>query len=439
MTLKLTKITRAFAQLERLRGIYFPERQLFLRSQGRVRFLTIHSYTQITIASGLLIALGWGAVTSYAYLSRDLLLEDKNETITTMTFEYQALSSDFSELEAEVERRTRLLEERQRYLGELLSTAPNDTPNLLPIEADRNTSETETTFDTKNIQTDDIQEEQSQRPEAQELSFLEEWFDPSEKEPALPSTTERRKILIARLKNMAETQQKVVSVLNDAIEQSLDDIDIAIQPSGVSVEALLAVMQEQGSATGGPFIPEPAFEGIFAADDGNSFEELRYSFDRLKMVTNALDSYPHGKPADKYYVSSRFGGRIDPINKVRARHYALDLSGWPGEPIKATASGTVVKAKNIWPYGNMVEIDHGNGFRTRYGHLRKMLVKKNEEIELGHQIGEMGSTGRVTGTHVHYEVWFNGKVIDPMPFMKASNNVLKIQGRNKKDHEKTHE
>lgn len=432
----LTSASTLYERLQQLRLQYFPERQIFLRSEGRVRFLTIHSYTQVAMASALVVALGWGTITSYAYLSRDFLLEDKNETITTMTFEYQALSSDFSALEAEVERRTRLLEERQQYLQGLLSAAPSETPSLLPV---KNASQPATTIDAQDIQTDDIEEERLQRPEAQELSFLEKWFDSPEQEQVLLSTRERRQNLIARLQHMAETQQEVASLLKNAAEQRLGEIEAVVQPSGVSVDTLLSLMQEQGLAIGGPFIPEPAFEGIFTTTDGSSFEELSYTFDRLKMVTNALDSYPHGKPADKYYVSSRFGARIDPIKKVRSRHYALDLSGWPGEPIKATAPGKIVKATKVWPYGNMVEIDHGNGFRTRYGHMRKMLVSKNEEVELGQQIGEMGSTGRVTGTHVHYEVWFNGKVIDPMPFMKASNNVLKIQGRNKQDYEKTNE
>jgi murein DD-endopeptidase MepM/ murein hydrolase activator NlpD len=80
----------------------------------------------------------------------------------------------------------------------------------------------------------------------------------------------------------------------------------------------------------------------------------------------------------------------------------------------------------------MVEIEHGNGFRTRYGHMRKLRVKKGEEVTVGTRVGDMGKTGRVTGTHLHYEIWFDGKVRDPMPFLKAANDVLKIQGRDEK-------
>ncbi|WP_262695312.1 M23 family metallopeptidase [Kordiimonas aquimaris] len=426
-----TSASRFYARLQEWRLLYFPERQLFLRSEGRVRFLTIHSYTQVAAATALLVATGWGALTSYAYLSRDFLIEDKNKTISAMSADYQELSSDFSALEAEVERRANLLEERQQFLQELISSAPKDTPSLLPLPIEEAASEQVSQPETEAL--DDSDEEIS----TEKLSFFEEFFDTSPDELQTPTNPERRKTLLSRLQQLEKAQRSVASLLEKAVAQKLQNIDEVVQPSGVTVDKLLAQAEGQNTAIGGPFVPEPSFEGIFTTTDGVSFENLRENFDRLKMVTNALDSYPHGKPAKKYYVSSRFGSRIDPIKKVRSRHYALDLSGWPGEPIMATAPGKVVKSGSVWPYGNMVEIDHGNGFRTRYGHMRKLNVKKDEEVKLGQQLGEMGSTGRVTGTHVHYEVWFNGKVIDPMPFMKAAEHVLEIQGRYEKTSEQS--
>lgn len=429
MTTDLTKTARFFTQLEQWRNNYFPERQLFLRSQGRVRFLTIHSYTQIAMASGVLVAIGWGLVTSYAYLSRDHVIEGKNNTISAISAEYQTLSSDFSALEAEVERRANLLEERQQFLQDLIGSAPVDTPSLLPIPSEDSSNEPTILPETN---TSDIEEQEST---ADKLSFFDGLFNRPQTTVKMPSNSERRKALLARLQKIEETQREVATRLEAAVNQKVQSIDQAIKPSEISVNILLAKAEAQDAAVGGPFVPELSFEGVFEAKDGAAFEKLRENFDRLKNVTNALNSYPHGKPADKYYISSRFGGRIDPIKKVRARHYALDLSGWPGEPIKATAPGKVVKSGSIWPYGNMVEIDHGNGFRTRYGHMRKLNVKKDEEVKFGQQLGEMGSTGRVTGTHVHYEVWFDDKVRDPMPFMKAAANVLKIQGRNEETYE----
>ena len=427
----LISASKVHARLQEWRLNYFPERQIFLRSEGRVRFLTIHSYTQVAAASALVVAAGWGTLTSYSYLSRDFLIEDKNKTISAMSVNYQALSNDFSALEAEVERRANLLEERQQFLQELVRSAPKDTPSLLPLTIEGATNDQAYQPTTEAL--DDSDKDAS----AEELSFFENFFDTSSDNLQTPTNSERRKTLLSRLQEMEKTQRSIASLLEKAVDQKLQNIDEVVKPSGITVDKLLTQAQGQSVAVGGPFIPEQSFEGIFTTADGALFESLRENFDRLKMVTNALDSYPHGKPAKKYYVSSRFGSRIDPIKKVRSRHYALDLSGWPGEPIMATAPGKVVKSGSIWPYGNMVEIDHGNGFRTRYGHMRKLNVKKDEEVKLGQQLGEMGSTGRVTGTHVHYEVWFDGKVIDPMPFMKAAEHVLEIQGRYEKTSEQS--
>lgn len=425
MTTKLTKVARFFAQIEQWRATYFPERQLFLRSQGRVRFLTIHSYTQIAIASGLAVAIGWGTVTSYAYLSRDQVIAGKNKTISTMSSQYQTLSSDFSALELEVEKRAQLLEERQQFLEEML-------------EVESATSRVQS-LDDAPVTADDSGKEADYTTPEQTSSFFDALFASAPANAAVLNNIDRRKSLLGRLREMEQRQRTLASLMLENIDQQLTAVDTTLAPTKLSADDLIRKIDAAPVAIGGPYIPDHSFDGIFAANDGSPFLELKENSDRLEMVTNALNSFPYGKPADKYYVSSRFGGRIDPIKKVRARHYALDLSGWPGEPIKATAPGKVVKSRSIWPYGNMVEIDHGNGFRTRYGHMRKLNVKKGEDVKLGQQLGEMGSTGRVTGTHLHYEVWFDDIVRDPMPFIKAAANVLEIQGRHEKSDEKTYE
>jgi len=415
LTTKLTKIARVFTQLEQWRDTYFPERQIFLRSQGRVRFLTIHSYTQITAASSLAIALTWGAVTSYAYMSRDRVIEDKNKTISTMSTQYQTLSSDLSALEIDVERRAQLLEQRQQFLEEILETDPAQTVNQpanKPVETETDGSTPEQTS-----------------------SLFETLFSSAPANAAILTNIDRRVTLVDRLRTMEQRQRSLASMMLKDVKQQLSVVDKTLAPSKLNTDDLIRKLSAPATAAGGPYVPDHAFEGIFAAEDGSPFLELKESSDRLKMVTNALDSYPLGEPAEKYYVSSKFGRRRDPIKKTWAKHSGLDLAGWPGTAINATAAGTVVYSGWYGPYGNMVEIDHGNGFRTRYGHMKKLRVKKNEQIDLGHRIGDMGRTGRATDTHVHYEVWFDDKVRDPMPFIKAAANVLKIQGR----HEKTYE
>lgn len=441
-----TSVASALHRLDEWRERYFPERQLFLRSQGRVRFLTIHSYTQVAVSALGVVALGWGLVTSYAYLTRDSVLEDKNKTITAMSSQYESLSSDFSALEAEVERRTRLLEQRHEFLQDLLKEAPAAAPSLLPLaEADTPTTRAVvsdaaggpleevggSTDDSVGASTTQPIKDTSPRAEDQELSFLDTWFGGSVEEDPVLNNNERRQNLLARLEMLDQRQRLVATALITATNNRLNGIDSTISESGVTLSALTETISQPSAGLGGPFEPDTAaaFEGVFKVDDGEIYSNLLEGYYRLKMVTNALDSYPHGKPAEKFYLSSRFGRRLDPIKKTWALHRAVDLAGWPGTPITAAASGKVVHAGWFGVYGNMVEIDHGNGFSTRYGHMRKLNVKKNEDVTLGQQLGEMGKTGRTTDTHVHYEVRFNGQLLDPMRFMKASENVLKIQGR----------
>ena len=412
MTAKPKDSTTLIDRFQAWRLAYFPERQLFLRSEGRVRFLTIHSYTQMAIAASLLTAGVWGAVTSYAYLTRDHVLENKNKTISTMSNQYKTLSNDFSALESEVERRASLLEERQRFLEEMLE---------VPSE--------ERALETEASEIEPAQDASLPDPE-QQSSLLDQLFPEAKANAALvPNNTDRRIQLLEQLRNLENRQQAVVAMFNSDLQNKLAFVEETLSGTGLVSADLLPDGQDEQSAVGGPYIPEKAFDGIFDARDGDTFVQMQEQSDRLKMITNALDSYPVGKPVEKYYISDRFGTRIDPFTKVRSKHYALDMAGWPGSAINATAPGTIVYSGWYGPYGNMVEIDHGNGFRTRYGHMRKLSVKKNEQVELGQKLGEMGKTGRATGTHLHYEVWFNDKVRDPMPFMKAAANVLKIQGR----------
>lgn len=400
------------------RDKYFPERQLFLRSEGRVRFLTIGTNTQIVMTSALAISFIWGAVTSYAYLTRDTVLEEKNQTINSMSAQYQSLSSDFGSLEEEVERRAKLLEERQAFLEQMLGAdqAPAVSSNT---EQPSSPEQGEKSTDTD-----------------EKISFLDEFIG-SKAAHAAPSKTvmsniERRRQLLARLEDTSRRQQQLVELLLQQRQATYASIEEVLEPTKLTTKDLMDQFDGDTSAMGGPFIADQNFDPVFEARDNKPFADLISADQRLEMVTMVLDSFPVGKPAEKYYVSSKFGRRRDPLKKTWANHPGLDLAGWPGTAIYATAPGKVVHAGWFGPYGRMVEIEHGNGFKTRYGHMRKLRVKKGDEVTVGTRVGDMGKTGRVTGTHLHYEIWFNGKVRDPAPFMKAADNVLKIQGRDEK-------
>ena len=127
-------------------------------------------------------------------------------------------------------------------------------------------------------------------------------------------------------------------------------------------------------------------------------------------------------------ISSGFGSRSDPFNGHRAFHAGLDFKGPTGTDVVATAPGKVISADWHGGYGKMVEIDHGYGLKTRYAHLSAIDVVEGQDVAFGDKVGELGSTGRSTGPHLHYEVWYDGQARNPWNYLKAGANVLERQG-----------
>ena len=129
---------------------------------------------------------------------------------------------------------------------------------------------------------------------------------------------------------------------------------------------------------------------------------------------------PAGRPIEGGWISSPFGMRTDPFSGKLEHHDGVDLAGRAGTAVVAVASGVVTWAGDRWGYGQLVEINHGNGYVTRYGHNREVLVEVGDTVTKGRQVALMGSTGRSTGPHVHFEVLRNGRTVDPMKYLRAS-------------------
>jgi murein DD-endopeptidase MepM/ murein hydrolase activator NlpD len=145
-----------------------------------------------------------------------------------------------------------------------------------------------------------------------------------------------------------------------------------------------------------------------------SFKEIH---NRLSLNADLLDHMPTLRPIDTGYMSSFFGMRGDPYTKKPARHYGIDFSAPRGTPIKATAAGKVVYAGQYYTYGKFVVIDHGRGYETAYGHLHKINVAEGQQISKGDILGLVGSTGRATASHLHYEVRINGVAVNPIDYV----------------------
>ncbi len=178
---------------------------------------------------------------------------------------------------------------------------------------------------------------------------------------------------------------------------------------------------------GGPFIatttPLPESGEKLKASLSN-LEERLGRWDDLRQL---MRSAPLPAPLDQFQLSSEFGKRRDPIRQRWSMHYGLDLRAPIGSPVYSTAPGVVTVAEAQSEYGRLVEIDHGMGFKTRYAHLNKILVKVGQKVDNRDKIGLLGNSGRSTGPHLHYEIAHNGRPVDPMRFLKAGKYVYKGQ------------
>lgn len=135
---------------------------------------------------------------------------------------------------------------------------------------------------------------------------------------------------------------------------------------------------------------------------------------------------PSRKPVDDIRLTSNFGVRNDPFNGSHRMHQGIDIPGAIGTPIYATADGIISRAQWAGGYGNLVEINHGNGLQTRYGHMSKLIALPNQRVVRGQLIGLMGSTGRSTGSHLHYEVRIAGAAVSPIPYLEGTNYELAL-------------
>jgi murein DD-endopeptidase MepM/ murein hydrolase activator NlpD len=215
---------------------------------------------------------------------------------------------------------------------------------------------------------------------------------------ALDKVEHRQAAVLTDLEERADTKaRRMRSVLSDL------GIDPARRPAGL----------------GGPFVPlKPPRSGASAFD--RQLYRVNVARAEINQYARTLVAVPVRKPvAGEVDMSSPFGVRLDPFLGRPAIHTGLDLRGETGEPVHATAAGRVSIAGREGGYGNMIEINHGNGLATRYGHLSEIDVKVEQTVHIGDIIGRIGSTGRSTGPHLHYETRINGEAVDPQKFLRA--------------------
>lgn len=209
-----------------------------------------------------------------------------------------------------------------------------------------------------------------------------------------------------------EEKQQLISTVVSQLKERSELIATVMRHIGVKLKKFKSHYDVSGS--GGPFI----------AIESNHYSKLLNKADRYLQ---ALRTLPLGQPIHGE-INSPYGPRVDPINHEASFHPGIDISGYVGEKIRATADGKVVLAHRDGGYGKFILINHGNGYVTGYGHLSRFMVTRGEHVLRGQVIGYVGDTGRSTGPHLHYEIRIHNKTVDPYNyynFVKISRSIVR--------------
>lgn len=254
---------------------------------------------------------------------------------------------------------------------------------------------------------------------------------------------------------------EVASVINQELDKQQQEIDEArrvaeenlnaltmrlgqMQAHVIRLDALGQRLTRMGGLDSGEFdFTNPPAQGgpegealassLELPDFVTQLDELARQLENREQQLNVLENmlmsrnlhqevFPAGRPITKGWLSSNYGTRNDPFTGKPEFHKGVDLAGKEGSDIISVAAGVVTWSGKRYGYGNLVEINHGNGYVTRYGHARETLVKVGETVKKGQKIALMGNTGRSTGPHVHFEVWVDGHTVDPAKYLQASNS-----------------
>jgi murein DD-endopeptidase MepM/ murein hydrolase activator NlpD len=348
-----------------------------MRSQGQVRFIKISSRLQklgAALVAGLLVAwlvtMAIMAVSQYSATRDRLVLLDREAKVASAESRVSAYSDNVKGVEEDLRRRQDVLEKM-----------------VAGLPADIKAGETVSDSSTATAQT--VDKVSALIPEAAGLAQIEA----------------RQLAFVERLTRLADRRSALA--------------ETRIRQLGMSPATMLASLDDR-AAQGGPL------QSLFTGRDGSldpRFERLGASLARMDALERGLAGIPQVNPAALEYISSGFGYRSDPFTGGAAFHAGLDFKGPVGAPIYAAAAGRVSFAGVRQGYGNCIEIDHGNGLMTRYAHMSRFVAALGQAVHAGDTIGAIGSTGRSTGPHLHFEVRIDDRPVNPRPFLEAAAHV----------------
>ncbi|MDC9519733.1 M23 family metallopeptidase [Pseudoalteromonas sp. UBA2102] len=375
---------------------FFPSRQLLIRQNGEVKHVVLAPWFQLFTVLLILGTIIWVGISSFRVYSQTNKITDIEQSQIDKQQAWQKQVQEQKALHAKQLEQLAVLEQKQALLQGMIES--------LPASISKETIKLE---------------EQLESPVNQDKGEFHEPLvdeEPKDKHASLltPIT------FAARYERLNKYYEHNFALIDAQINKRHDAILAMLKGAGLesALEQHLA-LGAQTSAQGGPLdvFDETKIPGQFLA----IVDKLLLLNNLENFLTELPNSLP--LPAAKYYISSNFGLRKDPMNNRRAFHKGVDLAGWHKTEIFAPADARVLRAGKNGGYGNFIELEHKNGLVTRFGHLNKIKVKKGQTIAKNEVIGLMGSTGRSTSTHLHYEVLLDGKHVNPLKITKALSRV----------------
>lgn len=425
---------------------WFPEQRLFLKSDQATRFVRLRPLTQAVGAVTGVIAMGWMMLAS-ALLIVDMLgsgsARDQVQNQTEVFAErLEALSAD---------RDLRVAEAAGAQARFNLALTEVSAMQERLLASETRLRELETGIDViQNTLRRTIRERDTARAEVARLASTETGQAPAQAEDlartvdlmtealtgaarardgaeAQTAKAEAQVAEVARQKAEVEARNAVIfAKLEDALTISVEPLEKMFKAAGLNPDDLVSAVRSGYSGQGGPLVPiKLSTMGMAGSPDETRANAILASLDTLNSYRVAAFKVPLGMPVKSAVrYTSGFGSRNDPINGSRRQHEGQDLAGDYGAAIYATADGTVTYAGWENGYGRLIKIKHAFGIETRYGHLSEIGVKVGQKVSRGEKIGDMGNSGRSTGTHLHYEVRLSGTAVNPMTFIRAARDVF---------------
>ncbi|MFT7360706.1 MAG: murein DD-endopeptidase MepM/ murein hydrolase activator NlpD [Pseudoalteromonas tetraodonis] len=374
----------------------FPARQLLIRQNGEVKHVVLAPWLQVSVLAIIITAIVWMSVSSIRVYMQTHQISHIEQTQLDKQAQWQQKVKQQQQRYALQQEQLAELEQKQALLQGMIESLPASiSKDAIKLEGELDSSpinESESEFH------EPLEDDKSQNKQAHNNA----------------TSFEQRYTLLN------EQYDTNFTLLAAQINQRHDAILEILQDTGLeNALAQHLALAAQTTAQGGPL------DILDESKIPNTFLAIADKLLVLNQLENFLTALPNTLPlpAAKYYISSNFGLRKDPMNKRRAFHKGVDLAGWHKTEIFAPADATVRRAGRNGGYGNFIELEHKNGVVTRFGHLNKVNVKKGQVVAKHDVIGLMGSTGRSTSTHLHYEVLIDDKHVNPLKITKALSRV----------------